>query len=282
MLVCPRCQTRLDAAAEATPTGRVQVDYCPVCRGIWLDAGELAAPMRAGSSDAFASSSPLLGAGDVSGPCPRHPACLRRRPPAVAALVLACVATFAWEMTGNPHARIEQLALVPSALLAGTAPWWTLITCTFLHASYAHLFGNLYFLWVFGDNVEDRLGTSRFLALYAMAGLAAGLLQATLTNHPTVPVVGASGAISGVLGSYLLLFPRTRLIAVLFFVRVRCRAAVYLGIWFGMQVVHAVMYTGSVAWWAHVGGFVSGLLLTTGFRQMAATPPRALVAPQPS
>jgi membrane associated rhomboid family serine protease len=141
----------------------------------------------------------------------------------------------------------------------------------FLHGGWAHLIGNMVYLWIFGDNVEDRLGHGRYLAFYLLAGVAAGLAHAYLNPGSAIPTVGASGAISGVLGGYLMLFPHARvltLVPVLFFFDVvELPALLYLGFWFVMQVVSGALASalaeaaGGVAWWAHVGGFVVGMAL---------------------
>ena len=147
-----------------------------------------------------------------------------------------------------------------------------LLTSMFLHGGWLHLGGNMLYLWIFGDNVEDRLGRGRFLAFYLASGLAAALTQ--IYVHPTskIPMVGASGAVAGVLGGYLLLFPRSRVLAlipiVFFFQIVELPAALFLVFWFLMQFFNGAIaitgspyMTGGVAWWAHIGGFVGGVAL---------------------
>jgi membrane associated rhomboid family serine protease len=147
-----------------------------------------------------------------------------------------------------------------------------LFTSMFLHGGWLHLGGNMLYLWVFGDNVEDRLGALRFLLFYLACGLVAALAQ--IYFHPTskIPMVGASGAVAGVLGAYLVLFPHSRvltLIPILFFFQiVELPAFLFLLFWFGMQFLSGAVAitstsqaTGGVAWWAHIGGFVSGMAL---------------------
>ncbi len=157
-----------------------------------------------------------------------------------------------------------------------------LVTSMFLHGGWAHLIGNMLYLWIFGDNVEDRLGHLRYLAFYLVAGMAAGLAQAYLYPDSTVPTVGASGAISGVLGAYLVLFPRARVLTLVpflfFFPVVELPAVLYLGFWFLMQLVSGALAlalageAGGVAWWAHVGGFVVGILLVPLLRRRRSYP----------
>jgi len=157
-----------------------------------------------------------------------------------------------------------------------------LLTSMFLHGGVAHLIGNMLYLGIFGDNVEDRLGHLRYLAFYLLAGVGAGLAQAYLQPLSTIPAVGASGAISGVLGAFLVLFPYARVVALvplLFFFPVwELPAALYLGFWFLMQLTNGTLTlaqageTGGVAWWAHVGGFVVGMALAPVLRRRQSYP----------
>jgi membrane associated rhomboid family serine protease len=143
----------------------------------------------------------------------------------------------------------------------------------FLHVNTVHLLGNMYFLYILGDNVEDRLGRARFLALYLASGIAGGLLHAWMASGlgTSEPMVGASGAIAGVMGAYAVLFPKTRLISLLLFWRVRWRATTYMALWFALQVVGAISKLEVVAWWAHIGGIVTGAAIA---RAMYGSPRR--------
>jgi membrane associated rhomboid family serine protease len=147
-----------------------------------------------------------------------------------------------------------------------------LFTSMFLHGGWLHLGGNMLYLWVFGDNVEDRLGHVRFLAFYLACGLAAALTQIYINPDSKIPMVGASGAVAGVLGGYLLLFPRSRVLALIpilfFFQIVELPALLFLVFWFLMQFLNGAVAitaapyaTGGVAWWAHIGGFIGGMAL---------------------
>lgn len=143
-----------------------------------------------------------------------------------------------------------------------------LVTHMFLHGGWMHLLGNMLFLFIFGDNMEDELGHGGFLLFYLLAGLAAGLLQYAVDPLSEVPMVGASGAIAGVMGGYLLLYPRARVdvlfIFVIFFRIFPIPAWIVLGVWFGLQLFNGAMTPtdqGGVAYFAHVGGFVAGVLL---------------------
>lgn len=148
----------------------------------------------------------------------------------------------------------------------------TLVTSLFLHGGWLHLGGNMLYLWIFGDNVEDKLGHVRYFFFYLLCGLAASSLHIYITPTSTLPTVGASGAISGVLGAYVLMFPKARvltLIPIFIFIQLaELPAYIIIGLWFVLQFFNGVLslgYTtssmGGVAWWAHVGGFVAGLIL---------------------
>ena len=157
--------------------------------------------------------------------------------------------------------------LVPQFVMEG-AQWHTIFTSMFLHAGWMHIIGNMLFLWVFGDNLEDQMGHLTFAAFYVVCGFAAAGLQIYADPTSQVPMVGASGAIAGVLGGYLLLYPRARVDVLLFFVIfirvIPIPAWIVLGLWFGTQVVSGfAMPTegGGVAYWAHAGGFVAGVVL---------------------
>src|SRR5688572_14023783 len=160
-----------------------------------------------------------------------------------------------------PQSEVSFLAIVVSFL-----------TSMFLHGGWLHLIGNMWYLWIFGDNVEDRLGHFTFLLFYLMCGVGAGIVHTVLNSHTTVPAVGASGAIAGVLGAYLVSYPFARvltLVPIFIFIQViEIPAIIVLGLWFVMQFFNgaAALATtaagdGGVAWWAHVGGFVIGLIL---------------------
>jgi len=149
--------------------------------------------------------------------------------------------------------------------------YWPFLTSMFLHGGWLHLISNMWTLWIFGDNVEDRMGPVRYLIFYLICGLCAGLVHWWMNPNSTVPTVGASGAIAGVLGAYFVLFPLSRVIVVVpvlffpFFFEVP--AVLYLGVWAASQffsgtlALAAPQYVGGIAWWAHAGGFVAGAVL---------------------
>ena len=148
-------------------------------------------------------------------------------------------------------------------------PWLTILTCIFLHGGFMHFLGNMWFLYIFGDNVEDRLGRVGYVLFYLGTGVAASLTQVLVSSSSTIPTVGASGAISGVMGAYLLLYPRATVLTIFpFFVFLQVLtvpAWIFLGIWFLFQFYQGSLSfgylgeSGGVAWWAHIGGFVAGM-----------------------
>lgn len=140
----------------------------------------------------------------------------------------------------------------------------TIFTSMFMHGSFSHLLGNMWFIWVFAPAVEGRLGFSRFMLLYLLSGVAAAMTQGFFLPESTIPMVGASGAVSGVLGAYLVLFPRARILTIIMpfiFFFFWLPAPIYLGYWALIQFVYALSGLPGVAWWAHIGGFVLGLVL---------------------
>ena len=149
---------------------------------------------------------------------------------------------------------------------------YTLYTSMFMHANLLHILGNMYFLWVFGDNVEDRVGTLKYIVLYFSFGILAGLAHIFATSRPDIPVLGASGAISGILGGYLLLYPKARikLFSMIFFRPIAITLPIwfYLGVWFfGQQVLYASMGVPGIAWYAHIGGFIFGFIVLLGMKK---------------
>lgn len=171
----------------------------------------------------------------------------------------------------TPIDRLEEFynawALFPARVSSGNQVY-TLVTSMFMHGSLAHIAGNMLFLWIFGDNMEDALGKARFMLFYLACGVLAALAQVITAPFSQIPMVGASGAIAGVLGGYLLLYPKARVdvlfIFVIFFKIFTIPAWLILGLWFAMQVfggIGSVANMGGVAYWAHAGGFVAGAAL---------------------
>jgi membrane associated rhomboid family serine protease len=196
------------------------------------------------------------------------------------ALIAACVLAFLWQISlpeSEQRRVVYALGVIPSVLLqdrllpdsiAMVRTELTLFTSMFLHGGWLHLAGNMLYLWIFGNNIEDRLGVPLFIVFYVVCGVAAAFAQALPDPTSVVPMIGASGAISGVLGAYLLLYPRARvLVAVplgLIVTTWRLPAVAVLGFWFVLQLVNNVLTPqgeGGVAWGAHIGGFVAGMVL---------------------
>jgi membrane associated rhomboid family serine protease len=212
------------------------------------------------------------------------------------ALVALNVAVFALELSrpaGALEAFVSAWGVVPREYSAGhdiapfiPVPFWsTLITSMFLHGGWMHLGGNMLYLWIFGDNLEHRMGHVKFLVFYLLCGLAAGLAHIAFNSGSNVPTVGASGAISGILGGYMFLFPKNR-VRVLTRGGVAAVPAIYvLGFWIFIQFINSAGSLtrtsetggGGVAYLAHVGGFVAGLVLVKLFARRAMEP----VAPAP-
>ena len=180
---------------------------------------------------------------------------------------------FLYELSlGNPHRFILAFGLVPARLHAGGAAGIVpLFTSMFLHSGWLHLLGNMLFLYIFGDNVEDRLGHLRYACFYLLCGAAAGVAQVYAIPGSTFPMIGASGAIAGVTGAYFLFFPTARVVTLVpiffFFQIVEIPAVVFLLLWFLMQLMYGMatmsaagQIVGGVAWWAHIGGFIFGMI----------------------
>ena len=151
----------------------------------------------------------------------------------------------------------------------------TLFTSMFLHGGFVHLLGNMLYLWIFGDNVEDSLGHTKFLIFYLLSGIAGTYLNAYIDPLSTIPGIGASGAISGVMGAYIVLFPEARILTLVaigyYITTVRIRAYIFVGLWFLLQLLYGfimiyIPHQGGIAYWAHIGGFVFGVGATLFFK----------------
>lgn len=186
----------------------------------------------------------------------------------------------------HPHQKMTVTELVQirgrvyereREIVASPIPnWLTLLTCIFLHGGWMHFLGNMWFLFIFGDNVEDRLGHALYLFFYLASGIAASFVHLITNTGSGVPTVGASGAIAGVMGAYFVLFPHARVLSIIplfvFVQVVNLPASLFLGIWFVIQFFQGTLAitsseTGGVAWWAHIGGFAVGFLVGWLFKQ---------------
>ncbi|HEY9824429.1 MAG TPA: rhomboid family intramembrane serine protease [Stenomitos sp.] len=202
------------------------------------------------------------------------------------AIIVLNVLAFLYELSLGPslEAFLRIWAIVPHDLTVYFSgqptglpfpPWITLFTSQFLHGGFLHIAGNMLFLWIFGNNVEDQLGHTRFLVFYLGCGALAGLAQWFFSAYSVIPSLGASGAIAGVMGAYILRFPRAEILTLIplgfFFWTIRVPAFFFLGFWFLQQAFYGVaslgvptnvgMQSGGVAYWAHAGGFVFGAIL---------------------
>ena len=198
----------------------------------------------------------------------------RRITPVVTYILIALnVVFFLVEMNGG-EPFIQRWAFVPRRFLADPAgDFVTLFTAMFMHAGWLHLLGNMLYLWIFGDNVEDRFGHAKFVVFYLVCGVAATFAQLAFSADSAVPNLGASGAVAGVLGAYLLLYPKGQVRVMMGRGVVPAPALVVIGLWFALQlfsgigsVASSVDEGGGVAYMAHVGGFVMGFLLTFALR----------------
>jgi len=177
--------------------------------------------------------------------------------------------------SGNYDEIIWNYGLIPNDFVSGNFErFYTLFTSMFLHGNFFHLFGNMIYLYIFGDNVEDALGSGRYLIFYLLCGIIASITHILSLTNPKeyfIPTIGASSAISGVLGAYFLLYPRARIITLVFYgwaFLTAIPAIFFLGFWFLLQWLYAVYDVGGgVAYWAHIGGFIAGLALAPIFKK---------------
>ncbi len=189
-------------------------------------------------------------------------------------IILLNIAVFIFQslLGSTNEAFVYQFALIPADVTSGptTGAIFNIFTSMFMHAGWAHLGGNMLYLWIFGDNVEDRMGSFKYLLFYIFGGVIASLTHILTNPHSTIPTVGASGAIAAVLGAYLVLFPSQRVLTLIplgFWLRLTMLpASLVLGVWFIFQFFQGVLSLGAsdvggVAFWAHIGGFISGVLL---------------------
>ena len=202
------------------------------------------------------------------------------------ALIAANVLVFFYQVSLGPEARevlVYRFGTIPATVtgsralpeaLAVIPPIFSVFTSMFLHGGWLHLIGNMLYLWIFGNNIEDAMGHVRYLIFYLLCGVAASFSHILSDAQSVIPSIGASGAISGVLGAYLLLYPRARVLVLVplgFFTQLmHIPASIVLGIWFLLQLLSSAVSNsqgGGVAWWAHIGGFVAGMILVALFKK---------------
>ncbi len=264
--VCPACKTTL-AIHRLSQTNPALVEICQTCSGAWLPHGEIE---RAQAGHELRDARAAIDAERSWGVwffqfLVGLPVEFNVQPRRVPAVTIALIAVNGILYNGlfllflfGPGALL-QLVLYPSHL--GQLQWFTsLLTSQFLHGGLIHLVGNMYFLWILGDNVEDVLGRGKFLVFYLAAGVAAGVVYTTLEWPSDSPTIGASGAISGVMGIYAILFRRSKLTFMLVFWQFKLAAPLYVGIWAMFNLGGWLVDAPGVAWEAHLGGLGFGLL----------------------
>jgi membrane associated rhomboid family serine protease len=188
-------------------------------------------------------------------------------------LIISNILMFLYEVqlnAGDLRSFIETWGIIPVQLISQPDnEWITLFSSMFLHGGWFHILSNMWILYIFGDNVEDRMGKVRYLIFYLLCGVSAGLLQTYILPNSSIAVIGASGAIAGILGAYLILYPRSRIVSlvpILFiFTLIEIPAVIFLLLWFVSQIFSGLASLngangGGVAWWAHIGGFLFGIL----------------------
>jgi membrane associated rhomboid family serine protease len=201
-----------------------------------------------------------------------------RTTPFVTVTLIAINAMAFWFELSLP-AEAREVFLKNYGVVPALFTWQSVLTSMFLHGGWLHIIGNMWFLWIFGDNVEDRMGHGRFLVFYLLCGALAALAQVAASPGSPIPTIGASGAIAGVMGAYFVLYPRSRILTLvpifIFIQLLEVPAVIFIGLWFFIQLVSGVGsvaatangYTGGVAFWAHVAGFVAGVLGVYVFRR---------------
>lgn len=282
---CPRCNVKMKQFNYAYDSN-IFLDRCQQCGGVWTDAGEIQRvashlkkdPRVQAIGESLVKSRPFQDLDGLSDALntpmpyfflapriilPLYDDTPRRRIPVVTlGLIGLCTIIFllmAFELCSS-QACLDQFAFVPLNLFG-----IGLVTSLFLHGGWLHLIGNMFFMWLFADNVEDRLGGLKFIIFYLAAGICANLFYAVFNLHSSIPLMGASGAIAGVMGAYLVYFPAAQIKTLMFFRIFDIPAWVYLGFWMVLQCIHGVLDVAGgasgVAWLAHIGGFLFGLLV---------------------
>jgi membrane associated rhomboid family serine protease/Zn-finger nucleic acid-binding protein len=272
-LGCPAGHEHLQAFRVSFEKKEVEVDVCPDCKGLWLDATEgkqlqeilvaeqdakQAAEVSAGGAKTYLfqlfTGFPI----EVYNP-------VRRRPVLLLTLMTFLVFIFVGQMAVGREIVIA-FCLIPQAFWAGEQ-LWGLLTHTFLHGGLFHLLGNIYFLYIFGDNIEDTLGKNGLVLVLVVSALVGGALHAATHPQSPIPVLGASSAVSGVIGAYLVLFPRVKVWVVFFFVRFKLGVLWYFGIWVFFNCLNAFRGVPGIAWFGHIGGFAAGVAVAYAVRK---------------
>ncbi len=279
---CPKCNQLITPFALGS--SGVSVLKCVRCGGMWVQLSQMSALRywynQAGPTERLMicggprQTEDTLSTGNIFKSLlglieDQNP---RKHFPLITLLVILLnIVVFIWSSFSPDRARF--LLMIPRDVLNDPSDnIHTLFTSMFMHANLIHLLGNMYFLWIFGDNIEDRVGMVKYALIYLSGGIFAGLAYGLFTSHPEIPVLGASGAVSGILGGYLLLYPRARIkiFTLIYFYPITLNLPIwfYLGLWFfGLQVLNASLGVPGVAWIAHIGGFVFGYLVLLVMRE---------------
>lgn len=275
-LACPSCKLPL-RQHHLSKKNPVIIEICRDCSGIWLPHGQIE---RAQAGHQLANAHATIDS-DRSwshwlfqfflGLPVEFNIKPRKTPIVTYSLIALNVLIFAmtwfllmyaveFDPQGSTRSKIWNLALYPSRI--GEFQWFgSLISSQFLHAGIVHLLGNMYFLWILGDNVEDLLGRAKFLVFYLAAGVVGGIVYSLLSLSSNAPVIGASGAVSGVLGTYVVFFRKSKLTFMLVFWQFKLAAPFYIGIWVLLNLVGWLLKSPGIAWAAHLGGFIFGLAI---------------------
>lgn len=269
-LLCPHCQRPLTILKAGAPP-ICEIDQCDHCGGIWFDHQEWEhlEALRQWPAELAKLEAPPTSWDWWIQLLLRLPTEFnirpRRFPRVTVGVITLCTLIFLFQWSTAPEQWVF-LATFPSALVAGYG-YWSLFTSMFLHSDLLHLLFNMYYLYIVGDNVEDALGGGAYLLFYLACGVLATLVYTATNWDSRIPLVGASGAIAGVMAAYLLLFRKARLTMMFLIWQVKVAAWIWLGSWIALNLLNALITlsatteSGGIAWWAHIGGFVAGLLL---------------------
>lgn len=288
--ICPRCNQKLIKFNYGYDSN-VILDKCLTCQGIWADETEIREVARylkvdprvveIGKSliETNQTQKDITELGNMLSD--RNPSVLffpklilplgdeiatTKFPKINLSIIGLCVITYIYQLfvTANPIAFIQQFGVIPSQILQREA-LYSLLTSMFLHGDFLHLLGNMFFLWIFGDNVEDRFSSFGYIVFYLACGAAADFMHIYFNATSTIPAIGASGAISGIIGAYLVFYPKSRIKTLVICRIIHIPAFLWLSIWFIFQLIFGFIYhsTGvsNIAWFAHIGGFVFGGLV---------------------
>ncbi len=263
---CPHCRDEL-IEHELSPGNPIPVDVCPRCDGVWLDHDELT---HAQAGHHLAEAQTAIKRERTWGnwlfqlllvlPVEFN---FRPRRPAYAtwALIAINVVVFGIELTSpNVPALIDAFGLYPDRF--GQAQWFVgMFSHNFLHGGFSHLLVNMYFLWILGDNLEDVLGRWRFVGFYLLVAIAGGMAATFFSFDPEAPRIGASGAISGIMAAYAVLFRNSKLTFMLVIFQFKLATPIYVAIWVGLNLLGLLAQTPGIAWEEHLGGFACGLII---------------------